>query len=79
MQGVQEGDGRRVSRSVGEHVSPQDSSSCYNAPLLFLPSTRFTWQVAHYDRRRKYLQFKEKLEKGGYDPIEEHARQSGQQ
>ena len=32
-------------------------------------------QVSHYDRRRKYLQFKQKIEKGDYDPVDEFAKQ----
>jgi len=48
----------------------EDASKCAKLRTQYEGSCTKTW-VKYFDRRRDYLKYKEKMEKGGYDPVEE--------
>lgn len=49
-------------------IDQSEKSTCAELRKLYHNGCPATW-VKHFDRRYKYLQFKEKIEKEGYEPI----------
>lgn len=60
------------SSTSGEEV-PQ---ACKNLRKLFESSCPATW-VKHFDRKRTFEQFNEKIKKG-YEPLDDRAQKTGQ-
>lgn len=73
MQGHEKGDDCRMSGPMG--MSSHNTSPFRHRTLTSIVSLHVCFQVNHYERRRKYLQFKAKIEKGDYDPVEEFAKE----
>lgn len=48
----------------------KEPSKCHEERKLFEDSCKKTW-VKYFDRRREYLKFKERLEKGEVDPVDQ--------
>ncbi|CAH1997905.1 unnamed protein product [Acanthoscelides obtectus] len=48
----------------------EKDSACTEFRKLYEQSCSAQW-VTHFDRRRNYLKFKEKIEKDGYEPLDE--------
>ncbi|XP_044255806.1 cytochrome c oxidase assembly factor 6 homolog [Tribolium madens] len=54
--------------------SKDDRGPCLEFRKLYEKSCSAQW-VKHFDRRRNYLQFKEKIEKHGYEPLDERSQE----
>lgn len=52
-----------------------DKGTCSEFRKLYEKSCSAQW-VKHFDRRRNYLQFKEKIEKQGYEPLDERSQEN---
>lgn len=50
--------------------SSNKQDSCTEYRKLFEKSCLTQW-VQHFDRKRNYLRFKEKIEKEGYEPLDD--------
>lgn len=48
-----------------------DDTQCKEFRKLYEISCSAQW-VKHFDRKRNYLMYKEKIEKDGYEPLEEN-------
>lgn len=48
----------------------EDASKCKQFRKIYEDLCPKTW-VTHFDRRRRFLQYKEKIETEGYEPITE--------
>lgn len=46
---------------------------CKDLRKAFESSCSAQW-IKHFDRKRNYLQFKEKIEKHGYEPLDERSQ-----
>ncbi|XP_065159988.1 cytochrome c oxidase assembly factor 6 homolog [Atheta coriaria] len=58
---------------LDQHKIENDTSKdspCAQFRKMYEQSCSAQW-VKHFDRRRSYLQFKEKVEKHGYEPLNE--------
>lgn len=70
-------------KCLSEHAPQHSSTSgekvpdaCKKLRKQFETSCPSTW-VKHFDRKRTYEQFKEKMQQG-YDPLDEKAQKTGQ-
>ncbi|XP_022198897.1 cytochrome c oxidase assembly factor 6 homolog isoform X2 [Nilaparvata lugens] len=50
-------------------LNADEAKQCLETRSVYENLCPAQW-VKHFDRKRKYLQFKEKIEKEGYDPVE---------
>lgn len=48
----------------------KDTTKCKELRKLYENGCTSQW-VKHFDRKREYLKFKEKIEKDGYEPLNE--------
>lgn len=51
----------------------EKSGPCAEFRKLYETSCSSQW-VKHFDRKRSYLQFKEKIEKDGYEPLDDPSK-----
>lgn len=56
-----------LDKNTGKN-STEDSPACKEFRKIYEQSCSAQW-VKHFDRKRNYLRFKEKIEKDGYEPL----------
>lgn len=56
---------------LDKNGATEKDSVCAEVRKLFESSCSSQW-VKHFDRRRNYLIFKDKIEKDGYEPLNEN-------
>lgn len=60
---------------LDKNGSDEKSTACVEFRKLFESSCSSQW-VKHFDRRRNYLIFKDKIEKDGYEPLTDSNRRT---
>ena len=63
-----------IQRNTWNAIAWGNDAYCINQNVLFLTETLFILQVKHFDRKREYLKFKERIQNDGYDPLDEKAK-----
>ncbi|KAJ8930343.1 hypothetical protein NQ314_016893 [Rhamnusium bicolor] len=56
---------------LDKNKATEKSNICQEFRTLYEKSCTAQW-VKHFDRKRNYLQYKEKIEKHGYEPLNEN-------